>query len=113
MSLTDEIDIYQPSYYDSFPTMPTFPNTPLILRRTLSYINDTYDHALTYANECNEGDTILINYFMDQENRVIGHYLQKIKGEMVQREFEESLRNVQLNWTFDLCPFPIRTLYED
>jgi len=83
------------------------------LRRTLSYTNDHYDYALTYTNDCKEGDTVLMNYYMDQEEWVIGHYLEKIDGRMVEQEFSHALENVRMDWTFDLCPFPIRTLYDD
>ena len=70
------------------------------LSYSLSHVDTCYDRAIQYADQCNEGDTVLMNYFTRANGWTSLEYLQKIDGQMVTRRVDDWIHNIPANWTF-------------
>lgn len=84
---------------------PMPPPCPLI--RSLSHVETSYDKAIPYFDQCNEGDTIFTNYFTNKRGWTTFTYLQKMNGEMVECFREMWTKDMPTNWTFDVCDFKL------
>ena len=82
------------------------PSAPLRLKRSLSYENEAYNRAIAFKDECEEGDTVMMNYFINKNGYVTATYLKKENGDMIKHEIEACVHHFPMNWTFDssICP---------
>lgn len=88
------------------------PNVPLKLKRSLSYEDEAYNRAIKFKDECQEGDTVMMNYFVNKNGYVIATYLKKENGEMIKHEIEAWVQHFPMNWTFDSSICPINLIFD-
>lgn len=88
------------------------PNVPLKLKRSLSYEDEAYNRAIKFKDECQEGDTVMMNYFVNKNGYVIATYLKKENGEMITHEIEAWVQHFPMNWTFDSSICPINLIFD-
>ena len=82
------------------------------LSRSLSDANDSYQRAIVYEPQCNEGDTVIMNYFKGINGHVTATYLKKIDGQMVFHRVEGDVSVIPRNWTYDSCIIPFHSIFE-
>lgn len=82
------------------------------LSRSLSDADDCYRRAIVYESQCNEGDTVMMNYFKGINGYVTAMFLQKTDGRMILHRVEGDISAIPRNWTYDSCAIPFNSIFE-
>jgi len=76
------------------------------LKRSLSHANIAEIQSKKYFPLCQEGDTILSNFFIYTGDKIIATYYKKENDEMVLYSYDGPLKKFkQEKWTYQSCDF--------
>lgn len=78
---------------------PTFPRE-LIIRQ------DSMRRAKELFPTCQEGDTILLNFFVDRHGYASVKYIQKQDGQMQFHRIDAPYSTIAISWTHQVTDFP-------
>jgi hypothetical protein len=88
------------------PTILSAPSEPLpILSRVLSHREKAIANASSYFERCQEGETILSNFFVDRTGWTTLEYYQKENGRMVFHRMEAQENEISLKFTYQSTDF--------
>jgi len=93
-------DTQEENYDDDEPA----PRPPK-LTHSLSHVDTCFSKAMEYEDVCQEGEIVLMNYYVSVNNWATISYLQKVDGQMIQHEISGLKRNIPVFWQYDSCAF--------
>lgn len=74
------------------------------LRRTLSHVVQAKDDAFPYQKICQEGESILTNFWV-KDNMACISYMIKINGLFEEKEMTGNISTIPRFWKYRSCPF--------
>lgn len=74
------------------------------LKRTLSYAIEAREHACPYMNMCEEGQSILTNFWMNGKSIHLS-YMIKVNGLFEEKEISGDIEEIPRFWDYRSCPF--------
>jgi hypothetical protein len=60
---------------------------------------------MEYEDVCQEGEIVLMNYYVSVNNWATISYLQKVDGQMIQHEISGLKKDIPVFWHHDSCAF--------
>jgi hypothetical protein len=91
-----------PALSDSDDDMPP---PSLRLTRTLSHQDKAAAAAQLYFDRCEEGDTVLSNFFTDYTGWTVLEYYKKENGNMVLHRIEAPYKEINIVFTYESTDF--------
>ena len=82
------------------------PPPALKLTRSLSHQDEAIAAAQLYFDRCQEGDTVLANYFTDHLGFTNLEYYQKENGVMVRYHIDAPRKEIKVKFTYEATYFP-------
>lgn len=84
----------------------TMPPPSLKLTRSLSHQEEAIAAAQPYFDRCQEGDTVLANFFTDHFGLTTLEYYQKENGVMVLYHIDAPRKEIKVKFTYQATTFP-------
>jgi hypothetical protein len=78
----------------------------LKLTRSLSHQDKAIEAAQLFFDRCQEGDTVLANFFTDHLGNTNLEYYQKENGVMVLHQIDAPRKEIKLKFTYEATFFP-------
>ena len=91
---------------DSDDELSKMPPPSLKLTRSLSHQEKAIEAAQFFFDRCQEGDTVLSNYFTDHFGQTTLEYYQKENGVMVRYHIDAPRKEIKLKFTYQSTDFP-------
>jgi hypothetical protein len=82
------------------------PLPALKLTRSLSHQDKAIEAAQLFFDRCQEGDTVLANYFTDHFGNTTLEYYQKENGVMVLYHIDAPRKGINIQFTYQATDFP-------
>ena len=76
------------------------------LQRSLSHEDEAYARAIELAPQTKPGDTILMNFFIDQYHHATVKYMKNENNIMVIHTISAQRDEIQIPWTYEVTDFP-------
>ena len=77
-----------------------------VYRRTLSIHPGPNERAMEIAKTLNPGETILLNFYIDQSHYATVAYLEHQDGKIVRKRIEGPFQDFTMQWTYSVTDFP-------
>ena len=86
-------------------TLMELSNQPPVYRRTLSIHPGPSERAAELAKTLKPGETIMLNFHVDQGNYATVAYLENQDGKIVRKRIEGPFRDFTMQWTYSVTDF--------
>ena len=87
-------------------TLMELSNQRPVYRRTLSIHPGPSERAMKLAETLKLGETILLNFHVDQGNYATVAYLENKDGKIVRKRIEGPFQDFTMQWTYSVTDFP-------
>jgi len=74
--------------------------------RTLSYENESFQRAMKIAPRTKSGDTILMNFYIEQDLYTTVKYMKNDEGAFKTYTIRDHYDNIKIPWTYQVTDFP-------
>jgi len=86
-------------------TLMELSNERPVFRRTLSIHQGPSERAADLAKTLKPGETIMLNFHVDQGNYATVAYLENKDGKIVRKQIEGPFRDFTMQWTYSVTDF--------
>jgi hypothetical protein len=87
-------------------TLMELSNERPVFRRSLSIHPGPNEHAMQIAETLKPGETILLNFHVDQYQYATVSYLEKKDGKIMIKQIEGPYEDFTMQWTYSVTDFP-------
>ena len=87
-------------------TLMELSNERPVFRRTLTIHQGPSERAADLSKTLKPGETILLNFHVDQGNYATVAYLEHQNGKIVRKQIEGPFQDFTMQWTYSVTDFP-------
>jgi len=79
---------------------------PVFRKRSLTIYPGPTERAMKIAETSKPGETILLNFYIDQQKYATVIYLENQDGKIVRKRIEGPFQDFTMQWTYSVTDFP-------
>lgn len=84
---------------------------PVALTWSLSHQEEAWESAREFMDQLQEGETIFLNYWINQHKKIHYAWLEMVNGVLKEKEQTCALEDLPRNWTYEGVPPPYKMVH--